>query len=118
VLIVDDDPDVLRSLERSLGRRYHVVTAVGGAEAMALIEGGQTFHFVLCDLMMPGQDGAAVYETIQRLRPDLSGRFVLMTGGTHTTRGRSFLDKFPGAVLFKPFIPDQVFELIEAAGPL
>ena len=115
LLIVDDDTELLRSLERSLGRRYHLLLAVGGAEAVALIEGTETIHFVLCDLMMPGQDGAAVYEAVVRLRPALARRFVLMTGGTHTTRGRSFLDKFPGTVLFKPFVPDQVVDLVEAA---
>ncbi len=118
LLIVDDDPEVLRSLERSLGRRYHLLLAMGGAEAVAIIEGAETIHFVLCDLMMPEQDGASVYEAVLRLRPALAKRFVLMTGGTHTTRGRSFLDKFPGSVLFKPFAPDQVIDLVEAAGPL
>jgi DNA-binding NtrC family response regulator len=118
LLIVDDDTELLRSLERSLGRRYHLLLAVGGAEAVALIEGAETIHFVLCDLMMPGQDGASVYEAVVRLRPALARRFVLMTGGTHTTRGRSFLDKFPGIVLFKPFAPDQVADLVEAAGPI
>ncbi len=118
LLIVDDDAELLRSLDRSLGRRYHVLLAVGGAEAVALIEGDQPIHFVLCDLMMPGQDGAAVYQAMLRSRPALAGRFVLMTGGTHTSRGRSFLDRFPGTVLFKPFAPDRVIELVEAAGPV
>ena len=117
LLIVDDDPEVLRSLERSLGRRYHLLLAMGGAEAVAIIEGAETIHFVLCDLMMPEQDGASVYEAVLRLRPALAKHFVLMTGGTHTTRGRSFLDKFPGSVLFKPFAPDQVVDLVEVAGP-
>ena len=117
LLIVDDDPELLRSLERSLGRHYHLLLAMGGAEAVAIIEGAETIHFVLCDLMMPEQDGACVYEAVLRLRPALAKRFVLMTGGTHTTRGRSFLDKFPGSVLFKPFAPDQVIDLVEAAGP-
>jgi DNA-binding NtrC family response regulator len=118
LLIADDDPEVLRSLERSLGRRYHLLLAMGGAEAVAIIKGAETIHFVLCDLMMPEQDGASVYEAVLQLRPALAKRFVLMTGGTHTTRGRSFLDRFPGSVLFKPFAPDQVIDLVEAAGPL
>jgi DNA-binding NtrC family response regulator len=113
---VDDDTEVLRSLERLLGRRFHILLAVGGEEALAVLAGDQRIDFVLCDLMMPGQDGAAVYEAVGRLRPELGERFVLMTGGTHTSRGRSFLQAFTGTVLFKPFAPERVFELIEAAG--
>ena len=53
ILIVDDDPLVLKAMRRLL-HRHEVVTAPGGAEALAILEQRSDFNVILCDLMMPG----------------------------------------------------------------
>jgi signal transduction histidine kinase/CheY-like chemotaxis protein len=111
LLLIDDEPMMLRLLKRLLGRR-EVVTAGGGAEAIDLLGRDRAFDVILCDLQMPGQDGAAVYEALQRLQPELLDRFVFTTGGGVSARAREFLARVQPRVLTKPFAIDELFALI------
>ena len=72
-------------------------------EALSRLETDSGFDLVLCDLMMPDVNGAAVYASVKRDHPELAERFVFMTGGAFTTRAREFLSQHPGAQLEKPF---------------
>ena len=66
VLIVDDDPDVVRLLRRMLRTRIapqDCLTAHGGAEALAVLRETQV-DLVLLDLAMPEVNGQAVLEQI------------------------------------------------------
>ena len=67
VLVVDDDPGVLRALERALRLEGFVVrTATGGDEALRSVADRPPRAIVL-DMTMPGTDGLDV---IRRLRAD------------------------------------------------
>ena len=58
ILCVDDEPNVLRSLERLLrGRNVRVLTADGGAMAIDLLE-REAVDVLVSDMRMPGMDGA------------------------------------------------------------
>lgn len=67
VLVVDDDPDMVRLIARLLrsgSRRYRVLRAYGGAEALDLLRENRPDAMIL-DLVMPGIDG---YEIIRQVR--------------------------------------------------
>ncbi len=115
VLIVDDDERLLRILVQVLEEEYEVVAAAGGAAALALLEEDTAFDVVLCDLMMPEVDGAAVY---QGLPEALRRRFVAMTGGVFTQRMRSFVEGLDNIVLEKPFDPKFLARLLNHLGTL
>lgn len=69
VLLVEDDPDAMRLLERllmSLPRPYNFLRAYDGLQALDLMKEA-TPDVVLMDLLMPGLDG---WETIARMRAD------------------------------------------------
>jgi diguanylate cyclase (GGDEF)-like protein len=67
ILVVDDDPDILRVVEVNLRLHgYEVLLARSGGEALALLETHRP-HLALVDLMMPGMDGL---ELTRRLRAD------------------------------------------------
>ena len=77
VLIVDDDIDLLDTLERLLGRfGYRCLTASSGAEAMQVIQ-AESPDLVVTDLHMPGMDGAAVARCARAHCPPIP--VVLMT---------------------------------------
>jgi CheY-like chemotaxis protein len=66
ILVVDDEPDICRNLVdifEDLG--YRVDMAHDGETALKLVR-QQHYDLALLDLMMPGMDGAAVYEGIKR----------------------------------------------------
>ena len=67
---------------------------------------------ILCDLMMPGMSGAEVYAEATARRPELAERFVFMTGGAFTERGREFLASVRAQVLDKPFDVAQLSALV------
>ncbi len=79
VLIVDDEPNIVLSLEFLMRKDGHEVqSAPDGARALALAERFRP-DLVLLDVMMPGMDG---YEVCRRLRAGAAGgspRIVMLT---------------------------------------
>src|SRR3954471_6285972 len=66
ILIVDDDPDILRLVEFRLRKGGHrVVAATGGREALHIVEARGAPDVVVLDVTMPDMDG---FETLDRLR--------------------------------------------------
>jgi EAL domain-containing protein (putative c-di-GMP-specific phosphodiesterase class I)/CheY-like chemotaxis protein len=78
VLLVDDDPTLLRSLAQALRvKGYDVVAARDGDAAVRLVHGGE-FDAILSDIAMPGMDGI---QLLQEVRDhDFYLPVVLMTG--------------------------------------
>jgi DNA-binding response OmpR family regulator len=64
---VDDDPEILRLLQRSLEQQYAVVTAHDGPAAVQLASAEPYPQLVVLDVMMPGMDGFEVAREIRRL---------------------------------------------------
>ena len=85
VLVVDDDPEVVRLLSRMLRsarRRYTVIAAHGGAEALQALAATPP-DAVILDLLMPEVDGYTVLEHMQAT-PALADLPVIVV----TARGR------------------------------
>lgn len=102
VLVIDDDPLVLRAYERTLGASMEIVTAQTGEEALSILGFDASFDAILCDLMMPHIDGELVYERVQARWPELTSRFVFVSGGAFTPRARRFLERVEQPFLTKP----------------
>ena len=67
IVIADDEPHVLRSLEFILKKQgYNVVTAVNGEEALEKVRGNEP-DLVFLDIQMPKMDGNSV---LRHLRED------------------------------------------------
>jgi two-component system KDP operon response regulator KdpE len=65
VLVVDDDPQILRTIRTYLtGRGYDVTTAPNGETAVDLLS-AEAVDLVVLDLSLPGMDG---HEVIRRVR--------------------------------------------------
>jgi signal transduction histidine kinase/ActR/RegA family two-component response regulator len=83
ILLVDDDPLILRSLQAILEADGHVVTAAtGGQEGIDLIQGSaqreERFAAVITDLGMPYVDGRKVANAVKATFPDMP--VILLTG--------------------------------------
>ncbi len=103
LLVVDDEPLVGRAIKRALGRKYDVVAMDDPQEAMRLLESGEPFDAVLCDLMMPGLNGMDFHERLRRFSPVLAERTVFLTGGAFSGPARRFLEAVKNARVEKPF---------------
>jgi signal transduction histidine kinase len=103
VLVVDDDKQLLRTVQRVLGRDHEVVTAGGGKEALALLSGAEPFDAILCDLMMPDMTGMALYAELSKSAPETAETMIFVTGGTFTPEAQDFLERVSNVRLAKPF---------------
>ena len=78
ILLIDDDGILLRSVQTLLEPEHEVVTALGGADGLTILERDQDFDVVLCDLLMPRVDGVAVFSVLEKTAPQLAERVVFL----------------------------------------
>ena len=105
ILVIDDEPELVEVIRRTLEDDHEVVTLVEASEALTVLREARGFDVVLCDLMMPGLTGMDLHELVRELDPALAERFVFLTGGAFTARAMKFLDSVSNACLVKPFTP-------------
>ncbi len=108
VLIVDDEPSMVRTLAIALGSEFDVRIATSGDAALAILDRDGDFEVILCDLMMPGVSGMDVHARLAARHPELATRMVFMTGGAYTPRALDFLAEVAPRCLQKPFFLDDV----------
>jgi PAS domain S-box-containing protein len=112
VLVIDDEPMVGAVVRRTLEPDHEVVATTSGTAALERLRRGETFDFVLCDLMMPDMSGMDFYDAVRALSEPVAARIVFMTGGAFTPRSRAFLQRIPNARLEKPFETRQLRALV------
>ena len=78
VLCVDDNPQVLRLLQRQLGIRYELHTAATALDALKLMAEAGPFDVVVSDLRMPDMNGLAFLKRARELAPDTQR--IILTG--------------------------------------
>jgi CheY-like chemotaxis protein len=103
VLVVDDDPAVLRAIARLLRPESEVVSLTDAHEALRLLESGERFDVIFCDLMMPEMSGMELYGLVEARNARTAERFVFITGGAIHEDVRAFLARVPNERLEKPF---------------
>ena len=102
ILVIDDEPSVVRALEGLLRRDgYLVGTASNGRHALARLQ-EQPYDVIVCDLRMPELDGPAFYATLTRQYPALRQRVIFLTGDTGGEDNRTFLTQCGRPWLRKP----------------
>ncbi|HWP67190.1 MAG TPA: sigma-54 dependent transcriptional regulator [Candidatus Limnocylindria bacterium] len=79
ILVVDDEPDILRSFELNYGDEFHIVTAEGGEEGLVLLE-KHPVAVVVADQRMPRMDGTEFLRRSMQVRPDAVR--IILTGYT------------------------------------
>lgn len=114
VLLVDDEPHLLKALQRMISQHHEVAIALGGQTAIDILA-TKEFDLVISDVMMPEVDGIDLYHHIRKTHAGAEKRVVFVTGGVFTTRVQDFLASIPNRRIQKPFTPDDIFALIEEA---
>lgn len=114
VLVVDDEPAVLRMVSRVLGRAdIEVVGVRGGREALERLGTGERFDAILCDVEMPEIDGLELARRVARDHPELAGRVALLSGSAVTLSAALGASGGPRLGLTKPFRTAALRDLLE-----
>ena len=117
VLVIDDDPLLLRLFER-LFRTLDATLVAGAAEALALLKGGEVFDAILCDLQMRGMGGREFFRALDVGYGAASSRVIFMSGGACSEEDAFLLETYPS--LRKPFAMKDfkaVFARLPAVAP-
>jgi sigma-B regulation protein RsbU (phosphoserine phosphatase) len=77
ILVVDDDPGILRAVSRILGRRHHVTCVATGTEALAECARERP-DLAVVDIRLPEMTGFEVTRGLKAASPDID--VILMTG--------------------------------------
>ncbi len=64
VLIVDDHEDLRLYLRQELKKKYDIIEAADGLQALDLVSASRP-DIIICDIMMPGMDGIEVVKTLK-----------------------------------------------------
>ena len=112
VLVVDDDPKLLKMLQRTLVYEdLHVLTANNGLEALPIVD-AQKPDLIIVDWMMPGMDGVTL---VRHLRADESKTMVLMLTARDAIETRvDGLESGADDYLVKPFAPAELVARVHA----
>jgi CheY-like chemotaxis protein len=110
LLVVDDDPSVQDLIHDVLsGAGYRVETAFDSREAMERIS-QKNYDGLVLDLVLPAEDGLALYERILELNPYLRNRIVFISGEAREHQLKRVTRKTGAKVLKKPF---NILDLIK-----
>ena len=113
LLLVDDDPDLLRLLAIRLKANGYAVTAVdSGRRALAAI-GASRPDLVLTDLRMEAMDGMALFHEIQASFPGLP--VIILTAHGSIPDAVAAVKKGVFGYLTKPYDPEELLGQIERA---
>jgi DNA-binding NtrC family response regulator len=105
ILVVDDEPLVLREIVRGLRRAGWQVQAAGSAdEALAVMSTNKAIGVVVTDIRMPGTDGLALAALLLgRGRDDGAVEVVLVTGHASIDEGSVTVGNAECELIHKPF---------------
>jgi PAS domain S-box-containing protein len=117
ILLVDDEPDIRRSISKFLTRSgWSVDLADSGAEGLRLLESGD-YAAVLCDLRMPGMSGHEFYRQLQTRHSPVIDKLIIMTGDVVSPEASRFLQEAGRPVLSKPFTLTDLMAVLATVVP-
>ncbi|MFO1309672.1 MAG: sigma 54-interacting transcriptional regulator [Burkholderiales bacterium] len=113
LLLVDDDPDLLKLISlRLTSAGYRVRTAESGEVALATIAVTRP-ALVITDLRMPGMDGLQLFETIHRQHPAMP--VIILTAHGTIPDAVSATQRGVFGFLTKPFDSQELLHKVAAA---
>jgi two-component system, NtrC family, response regulator AtoC len=107
ILIVDDDPSVLRYTKTLLEvDHYRVETAASGEEAVQRMHRGPAPSLIVLDLVMPGMDGLQTLASCKKICPEQ--KVLMMSCSSDTSKMVQAMKLGAADYVSKPFQPPQL----------
>ena len=107
MLLVDDEPNVLKALQRVFHQEnYQITTAASAQDALELLNKAP-FHLMISDYMMPGMNGAELLKQAKSIKPEMIR--IMLTGHADTGAVMGAINE--GAVykfILKPWNDDDL----------
>jgi two-component system, chemotaxis family, chemotaxis protein CheY len=112
ILVVDDEPSILKLLTFILSSQYDMIIKTSGIEAMSWLEEGADPDLIISDLMMPYFDGNTLIKNLK-----ISGFYrdtpvIVLSGANNLTEIVNSMPFKVDGYLEKPFNPIMLKSLI------
>jgi DNA-binding response OmpR family regulator len=92
--------ELLKEMLEALG--YEPIVCNQGDAALQALDKWR-FDVVMSDFRMPGMDGRSFYKEVTARKPEMSGRFIFLTGDTCNSDTLDFVESVGARCLGKPF---------------
>lgn len=112
VLAIEDDPEIVGLLERSLAPHGYQLLNADDGEKGILMACDETVDFLLLDLTLPGIDGFQALKRIRAVRPDL--RVLTLTARKDLENKVTALNAGADDYLTKPFHLEELLARMQA----
>jgi len=113
ILVVDDEPAILRSTVRILRNNgYYTLEAETGEEALSLVS-CHDFQLLLTDSVMPRISGAELSELVRKLKPGVPALHMSGYSAERLRDGQTARPEF--ALLQKPFTAETLLKAVRTA---
>lgn len=112
ILIIEDDPAIVRFLERGLAAHGHSIMKAEDGEEGLRLAAEPAVEMVLLDVMLPRLDGQQVLQRIRLRRPDLP--VLMLTARDEVRHKVDALDSGADDYLTKPFDLEELLARIRA----
>ncbi|MBX2878484.1 MAG: PAS-domain containing protein [Granulosicoccus sp.] len=113
-LLVEDEPDVSSMMVKLLSSlKVDVTVANNAEEGLKTLQADNAFDLILCDLRMPGMGGLGMLREIESHWPELSQRFVFVTGDAISEDVKAIRQKAVHPVIEKPVSPSELKSLLQ-----
>ncbi|HEX9241536.1 MAG TPA: response regulator transcription factor [Anaeromyxobacter sp.] len=112
ILVIEDDPSILRGLQLNLGMEGYVVRSATDGETGLLLARSEKLDLVLVDVMLPRLGGLDVVREIRAQDPDLP--VLILSAKGHETDKVAGLQLGADDYLVKPFGLKELLARIDA----
>jgi DNA-binding NtrC family response regulator len=113
ILLVDDEPEILYSLQGLLRREFELYTAESGAQALEILH-QHPVHVIMSDQRMPEMTGVQLMHRVKEAHPEAIR--IVFTGYADI---RAVIDAINNVGLYryitKPWDPDELIEVLHQA---
>ena len=108
ILIVDDEPSIVRSLSFVLDKEgYDVSIAEDGDQAMAMIRGSKP-NIIFLDVLMPKKNGYDVCRSIKSDPELMNIHVVMLTAKDQESERKKGVEHGADEYISKPFSPMKI----------
>ena len=112
ILIVDDEPNIIMSLEYTFRKNnFEVFIARDGQEALDILQ-NEVPDIIILDVMMPYVDGYATIETIKKDSKLENCKVIFLSAKNKESDIQKGLDLGASAYLTKPFSIKKLVEKV------
>jgi CheY-like chemotaxis protein len=112
ILVVDDEDAIRMLISRTLSSSRHTIDTTGDPEEVLQKLSSAEYDIVIMDIRMPGMNGMELYKSLKEKSPQLTAKFLFITGDTSDPNTTAFFNRNGLSYVAKPFERQELKEKV------